>query len=292
MQTSEGERKPFFTDESLSDEGLKDRFGLVPPELYVRFVRWIYEEAKRDQSAASRLFLNLTDLYVDGAMMLYPMTPRELFAIGSTGGDGEHLGFVHYDMPAQKEYSWVKFDPTAPDCSWILANSTEGFLSQLLSVALAKDSAVKDTAVRCGQVLGIPVSAEIAKGRTVYGYPTYWESGGTQPELVVDLSPGWRLVPTRDGMGVIGKAEQFGPGPHDLKHRRQTFAEYAARITATLDAGHAGTAAWLLRMTPPFSQDMSAYGKEWEQLGELADRTYAEFGRPLIRERLKIDPMW
>ena len=54
---------PLFDPSTLAEPGLERHFGVRAPELFVRFVRWVFEKAGRDGDAAEDLYLDLTGLY-------------------------------------------------------------------------------------------------------------------------------------------------------------------------------------------------------------------------------------
>ena len=199
-------------------ERLTDVFGIEPDALLCDFLGWVYEYSGEDGDAAKKLLLQLLDLYDDPGM-LYSMTPREMFSLGGNGGDGQHAGFVAWDVEWEpEERPWVNYDPTG-DGAFYLAPSTRVFLTQMLSFHLFADAGGHhnfnpDAARACAERLGLTLSAEACDRRSfgMHGFLCYWEHDLPRPALAIDVPSGWRHVMTRDGIGVVAREEEFDPG--------------------------------------------------------------------------------
>src|SRR5687767_8743319 len=100
-------------------EFLTKEFGVRPPPLYVRFAQWACDKAGGDMVRVADLYGRLTGLDSRTLNMAYPGTPAELFAIGGTGIDGEHAGFVV--MTPELPYDdcpWMSYVPAGHDFTY------------------------------------------------------------------------------------------------------------------------------------------------------------------------------
>jgi hypothetical protein len=296
---------PLFDPSTLTDSGLERHFGVPPPELFARFVRWVFDRAGQDREAASNLYLDLTGLYAGDEPMLYPMTPRELFSVGGTGGDGEHCGFVCYDIPVEgPDFPWMSFVPG--DGQWTyLAPDTPTFLAQVLSLHLADQPPYRpqrDTAIECAKALGITVDADIVKHRSFLGALDWTELKVPRPTLELTLPSDWRAVAVKDDLPVVGRVEEFDDRDYSQRVRFNDFDQYITEAQAALDRRHYGTAAWILRRPPPFDWHTKQYenikdaeadlAKQWPVCNAVLVDTYVRWNRPRIAERLRREPMW
>ena len=295
---------PLFGPSTLTDSGLERHFGVRPPELFARFVRWVFDKAGQDPNAAKNLYLDLTGLYASDEPMLYPMTPRELFSVGGTGGDGEHCGFVCYDIPVEgPDFPWLSFVPG--DGWWTyLAPDTPTFLAQLLSLHLAGRAPYRpqrEAATECAKALGITVDAGIVKHLRFLGGLDWTELKVPRPTLQLALPSGWRAVAVRDDLPVVGRAEEFDGRDYSQRVRFDDFDAYIMEAQRALDQRYYATAAWILRHLPPFDWYRKKYeniedaapdmAKQWAAYNAVLVDTYTRWNRPRIAERLRREPM-
>src|SRR3954468_3276430 len=99
-----------FQDGRPDEAGLSNGFGILPPPLFTRFAQVVFDRSGGDADVAGDCFSRVTGLRSAGMNTLYDNTPRERFAVGDTGGDGEHAGFlVHAPERPADDYPWVLF---------------------------------------------------------------------------------------------------------------------------------------------------------------------------------------
>ena len=281
-------------------ERLTDGFGIEPDALLCDFLGWVYQYSGEDGDAAGDLLLQLLNLNDDPGM-LYPMTPREMFSLGGNGGDGQHTGFIAWDVEWEpEERPWVYFDPMGGDASY-LAPSTRVFLTQMLSFHRFVDpemlsSSSPEAARACAERLGLTLSPEACDRRAFgsHGLLCYWEHDLPRPALAIDVPEGWRHKMTRDGIGVVAREEQFNTDTPSQLPRGTLPDECLMAARQALSRGYPGTAEALLRGTIPGMgrNEFKDYERQWLAFNEMLLETFEALDRPRLAARLRNDPMW
>lgn len=259
---------------------LTELFGIRPPHLFTRFVELIHDRCSGNADEAEMMYWRLTGLRSSGANRLENSTPRELFAVGDTGGDGEHAGFlVHAPEAPSEDYPWVLFAPAGCDAS-LLANDTPTFFTQLLSYRLVAQPDFRDAILGIAEAMGIKPDPELGATLGYLGWKPYWESEPkVKPEIVPTIPEGWWFERSSDGIGVLAPVQAFAPeGPIDLS----AFAPSESMRIAeeALDEGFPATALLAARSL------CSGYDDGGPEV-KCIKRAYRALGRELLAKRME-----
>ncbi len=203
---------------------LAHAYGVRPPNLVIRLAEAAFEHATREGFVNDTDYLSFAGFDLDLVGLAqrpvwpecepysYPCTPPELFVFGSPGVDGIHYGFVVH-APQLQPYPIAALNPT----------NTDGGVR---AVGRAKESPV---------TMG---GLEIHDGSV---YDPQW------PAVAPIVPPGWRYVPTVDGIGVLAPQTAFGdPPPVDVGFYA-ALAPVERAATVSLMKGYPATSLLVLR---------------------------------------------
>lgn len=272
-------------DGSRPDEArLTTQFGVKPPVMFVQFVQWVYDRYDGDAGQADRLYSRLLGLRSRSQNMLYPGTPLELFAVGDTGNDGSHPGFVVLapERPAD-DYPWMHYWPAGHTLD-LLASDTPTFFRQALSQVMANRPEVAADAAAVATHLGVVASATAGRDTASFGEPKWWESGTPKPNYVPSIPEGWQYEWDEDDVGVLAPAAAFAPRyPEDVACGRDldVLLDEADRLLST---GRPATALRLLR-TPLALWEPHGNERHYSLFVEHTKRAYVALGRPMLAAR-------
>lgn len=267
---------------------LSKTFGVRPPSMFLRFVQWVYDRCDGDPDRADTLYWKLIGLR-SSLNTLYAGTPVELFAVGDTGGDGEHAGFVVMapELPAD-DYPWMNYAPAGNTLDF-LAPDTPTFLAQVLSYTLVADpdpsivAAAKDAAAH----LGLKIHAEAGRHRGNLGRLAYWELGVPKPTYPPPIPPGYHFQPAKDDVGVLAPAGMFAPRHPDHLTKGKELGPLFDEVERLLASRHPATALLLLRS--PLAIWESMYSDRYAPLHlDYLRQAYRDLGRPVLADRVGI----
>jgi len=253
-------------------------FGTRPPTLFTRFLQAIFDHSAGDPKEASDCFERLTGLRSSGMNTLYDNTPRELFAIGNTGGDGEHAGFlVHAPERPADDYPWALFAPPGAELD-LLAPDTATFLRQAMSYRLPNDPKDSEKILAIATAVGIQLDPDFGRTLAYLGQRQWWKATPPiKPEVVPSVPEDWLYEPAPDGVGVLAPAKAFSPeGPIDLQARAPSESILIAQ--GALDDGFPATA--LLAARSLYDDDPDS------RAGQCMKRAYRALGRDLLAARM------
>jgi hypothetical protein len=263
-----------------SESLLTERFGIRPPELFVRFVQWCFDRAGGDPADVRHLYWRLLNLESDDADSTGYASPFELFSIGDY--DGDQVGWVVLAPElgaADHPWIWYLHDSSQIE---ILSRDTAEFFSQALSFALVDAPDLRADVLSAAEHLGVSISEELGRSVAVFGSSKYFERDKPAPKLPVDVPAGWRHVPAEPenrGVGVLAPIAEFAPGPH-IDDRSTDPLEVAAEHG---NNGHSASALWhLLTPRARHGTEMSHYSY-WRRYVKQA---YANLGRPQLAARV------
>lgn len=243
-------------------------FGFPVPAAFVTLVQAIWDEA-------TARGLDPYDLYHDlltrpeGSSARHPdLTPWELCPIASTGGDGEHYGYVlHAPELPYDDLPLGAFIPGPGDGVTLIGATTREAVLNLLDYYHPEES---------------PGDAELAVIARL-GWTYTWAPNdrslafdGKAWRRVRPVVPaGYRYVPTDDGIGVLAPVTVLSEQPA-LPPRDSPLEVYVAASDQALAAGLVGDALAILR---------TGYDRWWHQADQSTlDRLHALYdrlGRPV-----------
>jgi hypothetical protein len=258
-------------------EQLLERFGVRPPDLYLRFAQWCFDRSEADEREAQSIYWRLLSLESYDVDSTGYASPYELFSIGDW--DGDQVGWVVMAPELEaKDFPWIWYLHDGSSVS-VLASDTATFFTRALSYAMASDPDVVKLAEEVSGVLGITTSVDLGQRVAIFGSSKWYEGGEPRPELTLDVPEGWRYQPPHEpgeGVGVLGPASEFAPVPHVLD-RSVDQIERAAELG---NEGFSASALWHLLLSPARLNGGSYWTKYIKQ-------AYLNLGRPQMAARVE-----
>lgn len=251
--------------------------GFDVPEAFVEFVAILYAQSGTLKAKWPDLFRVFTGLDMAGAEARYPQTPPELFPFGQLGVDGVHYGYViHAQELSSPDYPIGEICPMDFDGVGLIGSNTREALENLSSLQL--EFGVGETErlaiAEISRRLDLYPSAE--KARRLY------DAEGNYLPIQPRVPPGWRYVPSADGIGVLAPKEAFGPGALTQVDPSTASSMYLRQADQAHEDGFFADALYYLR---------EAYWHDWTDREELAGeidtrlvRTYEALARPTLAE--------
>lgn len=226
-----------------SADQLTERFGLRPPDLYVRFAQWCFDRSRGDEDKAQSVYWRLLSLESYDVDSTGYASPYELFSIGDW--DGDQVGWVVLAPElGATEFPWIWYQHGGSSVS-VLAPDTATFFERAFSYAIVTEPDVAELAHEAATALGVATSAELGRQLAIFGASKYYERGESPPELMPNVPEGWRYVPPHksgEGIGVLGPANEFADGLHVLD-RAVDPSERAVKLG---NEGYSASALWHL----------------------------------------------
>jgi len=264
-----------------TQESLSAAFGFPVPRAFADFISAAWHHCGKKPAALYQLFEELFGFYPDASGTCgYRQTPPELFPLGSTGGDGEHYGYIVY-APELAEPDWpVGFlNPSMSNGVVVVGSGTREFLSIFLQAATTESN---DPATR-RQADDLLKATGLSEGKRYEAHGWWFMDVDIPPERrVAPPAPdGWSYLPSADGIGVLAPAGLFAPEkPMEIGYNVD-FAECLQAAEQAMRSGHPATALYVLR---------EAYWYNWteqqalESLSPATIDAYQALGRPLLAE--------